>query len=203
MSWIKICGLTSAAAVAAALEVRADAIGFVFAPSPRRVDPRTAARLAAPARGRLELVAVTRAPTQELIDAVLAELAPDALQADFADLAQLTLPRGLALLPVLRARAPLPEALPARTLVEGARSGSGEPWDWAAARGLAHRTQLVLAGGLGIASVARAIATVRPYGVDVSSGVEEAPGIKSAVKIQAFAAAARAAFEALDAAPAT
>jgi len=203
MSWVKICGLTSPAAVDAALEAGVDAIGFVLSPSPRRVDPRTAARLAAPARGRLELVAVTLAPTQALIDAVLAEFAPDVLQADLADLAGLTLPRELGLLPVLRAGAAPPATLPARALIDGVRGGSGEPWDWASARELARRTQLVLAGGLGLASVAGAIAAVRPHGVDVSSAVEEAPGIKSPAKIRAFVAAARAAFEALDPAAAS
>lgn len=196
MSWIKICGLTTPAAVAGALEAGADAIGFVFAASPRRVTAQAAARLAAPLRGRMQVIAVTRGPAQALLDEVLAELAPDALQDDLAALTGLSLPRQLDLLPVLRASQPLPESLPERLLMEGPRSGSGEPWDWAQARSLARRTRVVLAGGLDCGNVAGAIATVQPYGVDVSSGVEDAPGLKSTAKIREFVERARAAFAA-------
>lgn len=199
--WIKICGLTEERAVAAALEARVDAIGFVFAPSVRRVQPPEAARLARSARGRLACIAVTRHPEQALVDEILRDFAPDVLQSDAADLAELRLPRELALLPVLRsgdaADGTLPgrAALPARLLFEGPASGTGRTGDWQQARMLARRTELVLAGGLDAHNVAAAIAQVRPFGVDVSSGVEAAPGVKSPERIAAFAAAARAAFE--------
>ena len=74
-------------------------------------------------------------------------------------------------------------------------SGSGVAGDWNAARRLARRTQLVLAGGLNTGNVAAAIAAVQPFGVDVSSGVEVRPGMKSAAEIVSFASAARAASE--------
>jgi phosphoribosylanthranilate isomerase len=189
--WVKICGVTTPAAVAAALEARADAIGFVFAESVRRVTPARAAELAAPARGRIRCVAVTRDAAQEEIDALLAEFAPDVLQAEWSDLARLRVPRVLDLLPVVRAGCEPPDPPPARALFEGAVSGAGVPCDWARARAFARRTELVLAGGLSADNVAEAIRTVSPYGVDVSSGVEAAPGIKNPQEILRFVRAAR------------
>ena len=191
--WIKICGLTTPEAVSAALGAGVDALGFVFAPSPRRVTPQLAARLAWPARGRARCVAVVRHPVQAEIDQMLELFAPDVLQGDLAELASLRLPAGLAQLPVLRAMSAAPAVLPGRILFESARSGSGIRADWDAAGVLARRTELVLAGGLDSASVGAAIATVRPFGVDVSSGVEERPGVKSPAAITQFVQAARAA----------
>ena len=188
--WIKICGVTTPEAVSAALDAGADAIGFVFADSPRRVTPEQATRLAAPARGKLRCVAVTRHPGQPLVEEILAGFRPDALQTDAQDLAQLRLPRGLELLPVLREPAG-PQALPRRVLFEGAASGAGRACDWSAAAEVARRTQLVLAGGLHPGNVAEAITVVRPFGVDVSSGVEARPGVKDPAAIARFAAAAR------------
>jgi phosphoribosylanthranilate isomerase len=95
---------------------------------------------------------------------------------------------------VLRAGAGLPQPLPARLLFEGPVSGSGATADWAQACELAGRTGLVLAGGLRPANVAAAIGRVRPYGVDVSSGVESQPGVKSPALVLEFVKAARAAF---------
>ena len=83
--------------------------------------------------------------------------------------------------------------LPARILYEGKASGAGLTADWSRAQSVAKQTQLVLAGGLNERNVAAAIAVVTPYGVDVSSGVESAPGIKDTSKIEAFIRAARAA----------
>lgn len=191
--WVKICGITSEQAVAAALESGADALGFIFAPSTRRVAPEQAARLAQSARGRVSLVAVTLHPGQPLVDEILATFRPDALQSDLADLEQLQLPQGLARVPVLRSGAPEPHPFPGRFLFEGARSGSGELSDWHAASRWARAGELILAGGLNADNVAAAIRAVNPFGVDVSSGVESAPGCKSADKITQFIAAARAA----------
>ncbi|MBS0396347.1 MAG: hypothetical protein JSR54_17145, partial [Proteobacteria bacterium] len=112
---------------------------------------------------------------------------------DAADFEDLALPATLGRLPVLRTGQPLPAVPPARCLYESADSGRGARADWDAARGLARRTELVLAGGLDPANVAAAVATVRPFGVDVSSGVECAPGRKDPALIFDFVAAARAA----------
>jgi phosphoribosylanthranilate isomerase len=192
--WIKICGLTTPDAVAAAIEARVDAIGFVFTQSVRQLTSERASELAAPARGALPCVAVMFQPQQPLVDEVLRDFRPDVLQCDAADLAALRLPTSLELLPVLRPGASLPRTLPGRVLFDGSASGAGRITDWTEAQALARRTRVILAGGLDSANVAAAVATVRPHGVDVSSGVEEARGVKSPAKIAHFVAAARAAF---------
>lgn len=186
--WIKICGLTTPEAVEAAVAAEVDAIGFVFAESPRRVTPRRAVQLAAIARGRVRCVAVIRHADQKGIDEILEVFHPDVLQADLADLCSLELPRQLEILPVVRHEV---ASLPARVLFEGPASGSGQACDWVSARDIARRTQLVLAGGLNSGNVAEAIEAVMPFGVDVSSGVEERPGIKSVEKIVQFTERAR------------
>jgi phosphoribosylanthranilate isomerase len=188
--WIKICGMTTPEAVTAALDARVDAIGFVFADSVRRLTPEAAAHLAAPARGRLACVAVTRHPSQQALDEILEVFRPDVLQTDAVDLTTLQVPAQLPRLPVLRG-APASGSLPARLLFEGLASGTGKTCDWSGARQLAGRTQLILAGGLRADNVAAAIAEVQPFGVDVSSGVESRPGIKSPAEIARFAHAAR------------
>jgi phosphoribosylanthranilate isomerase len=83
-------------------------------------------------------------------------------------------------------------APPARLLFEAARSGTGAIADWDEARALAAETELVLAGGLNADNVVAAIDYVRPWGVDVSSGVEGAPGLKDPDKINEFVARVRA-----------
>jgi phosphoribosylanthranilate isomerase len=192
--WIKICGITTAQAVEAALAARVDAIGFVFADSPRQLTLADAVALAAPVRGRARCVAVTRQPSQRHIDEVLTVFDPDMLQTDTEDLRSLNLPKQLELLPVFRGWEPQQGKLPARLLFEGLTSGSGTPCDWTVAQRVARRSQLVLAGGLDADNVATAISAVRPFGVDVSSGVEERPGVKSPTEVARFAAAARSAF---------
>ncbi len=194
--WIKICGMTSEEAVATCLQQAVDAIGFVFAPSVRRLEPRQASALAAPARGRVPCVAVMQHPTQAQLDQILSEFAPDLLQTDLDDLERLQRPLTLPLLPVLRTGVSValtPRRLPGRLLFEGPRSGSGTASDWNAAATLARRTELILAGGLSADNIGNAIARVRPFGVDVSSGVEDAPGRKCPHKIVEFIQAARAA----------
>ena len=196
--WIKVCGMTTAEAVDAALAADVAAIGFVFAESKRRVTPQLAAQLAAPARGRVRCIAVTRHPEQSVIDEILTVFKPDALQSDIEDLKSLHLPAQLELIPVLRAGRVDPEHLPARFLFEGPVSGTGVPADWPIAQKLARRAQLILAGGLSPENVAAAIHQVQPFGVDVSSGVESAPGIKSPDRIASFVRSARAAFQSLN-----
>jgi phosphoribosylanthranilate isomerase len=192
--WIKICGITTAEAVEAALGAGVDAIGFVFADSPRQLTLADAVALAAPARGRARCVAVARHPSQRHIDDILSVFDPDMLQTDTEDLRELRLPKQLELLPVFRGWEPQQGKLPARLLFEGLTSGTGTPCDWTAAQRVARRTQLVLAGGLDADNVTTAISAVRPFGVDVSSGVEERPGVKSPTEVARFAAAARSAF---------
>jgi phosphoribosylanthranilate isomerase len=192
--FVKICGMTTPAAVDAALSCDVDAIGFVFAPSVRRVSAQQANELAAPARHRVACVAVARHPSRADVEQILRDFKPDILQTDLDDLDDLEalqLPRTLSVLPVMRPGAPRACGLPGRVLFEGPVSGSGQTTDWDLAAELAQRSQVILAGGLDPANVAGAVRHVRPFGVDVSSGVEERPGIKSSDKIEKFVAAAR------------
>jgi phosphoribosylanthranilate isomerase len=198
MAFVKICGMTDARAVGAALEAGADAIGFVFAPSVRQVTPAQAQQLAQPARGRALCVAVTQHPDAGLMAEVFATFRPDVWQSDLPDLAGIAAPANVATWPVLRGAptaAVTASLQPAqRVLFEGPRSGTGRVADWSAARALAGHCALILAGGLAPANVAEAVAAVQPFGVDVSSGVEEAPGRKSPALIADFVSRARAAF---------
>jgi len=191
---VKICGMTDARAVHAALEAGADAIGFVFAPSVRQVSPREAAEMAVPARGRALCVAVTQHPSAAQLNSIFSLFKPDVLQTDVEDLSGIDLPEGVSSWPVLRGMQEGTTLPAGRLLFEGPRSGTGKVADWSAARALARNCELILAGGLSPANVAEAIASVRPYGVDVSSGVEEAPGQKSRALVGSFIATARAAF---------
>jgi len=191
--FIKVCGMTTPEAVSMALDCEVDAIGFVFANSVRRVSTQRASELAAPARHRVACVAVTRHPSREEVATILREFKPDILQTDLDDIDRLDLPQTLSVLPVMRA-GPAPAcALPRRVLFEGPVSGSGQTTDWQQAAELARRVEIILAGGLHTGNVGDAIRQVQPFGVDVSSGVERSPGIKSIQKIEQFVAAARAA----------
>jgi len=189
---VKICGLTTAEAVEAAVSAGADAVGFVFhEPSPRNVSPEVAARLAAQLPPGVRKVAVTLHPGQALVDDILAALAPDVWQTDAADFELLRIPVEVERWPVFRSGSGLQSPLPVRLLFEGPRSGAGEVANWSAAADLADRTELILGGGLTSANVAAAVATVRPFGIDVSSGVELSPGRKDLARILEFVAAAR------------
>ncbi len=192
--WVKVCGLTAPDAVAAAIDAGADAIGLVFAESPRAVSVDDAVLLAGLARGHAQVVAVMRHPEPALAHEVQARVAPDLLQTDAGDYEGFDLMPGVAALPVYRDHdVGDPAALPERLLFEGRNSGSGERADWDLARRIAAGRRLVLAGGLDPDNVGAAVTAVRPWGVDVSSGVESAPGRKDPQKINEFIKAARAA----------
>jgi phosphoribosylanthranilate isomerase len=144
--------------------------------------------------GSIARVAVMRHPTPALWRHVWEVFAPDWLQSDAQDFATLDLPAACFALPVYRNGRVLPGSgnRPARVLFEGAVSGSGLAADWDEARDFARATQLILAGGLDQDNVADAIRYVRPWGVDVSSGVEKRPGEKDPAKIKEFVARVRA-----------
>jgi phosphoribosylanthranilate isomerase len=196
--WIKICGLRTPEAIAAAAEAGADAVGFVFhAASPRNVSIEQARALQRAVPTGVERVAVFLHPSQALVDEVLAAVEPDWLQTDASDLVGLRLPSGQRVLPVLRTGAGSPAAVPTRCLLESGRSGAGERADWSEAARLARLTEVVLAGGLDPRNVGDALHAVRPFGVDVSSGVERERGVKDEDRIREFIRAARAAERAL------
>lgn len=207
---VKICGLTTPDALDAALAAGADLVGFVHFPkSPRHLPLERAPALVAQARGRaLKVALVVNADDAELAD-VIAALDPDLLQlhgretpervseirARFGRPVMKALPvavrSDLVSLPAYAAVAdrilfdakPAPDAaLP---------GGNGQVFDWELVRGLDVARPLMLSGGLDAGNVAEAIAATGVGGVDVSSGVETAPGVKSPEKIHAFVAAAR------------
>jgi phosphoribosylanthranilate isomerase len=196
--WIKVCGLRTREAIEAAASAGADAVGFVFhEASPRHLTLAEARALVACVPEEVETVAVFLHPSQALVDAAIDAIGPDWVQTDAADLDGLRLPVGQKTLPVFRTggrgtdEAISREVRGSRFLLESALSGAGERADWTMAASIATAGELVLAGGLDAANVGAAIATVRPFGVDVSSGVERSRGVKDVALIRDFVAAAR------------
>lgn len=191
---VKICGLRSEADVAAAVEAGADAVGFVFAESVRRVTATEAAEATEKMHNDIRKVAVMRHPGNEEWQDILLEFRPDVLQTDIEDFALLDVPDTVQRFPVIREGNPLlDDDLPDVFLYEGVRSGQGQAVDWKKAAEIASRGMMILAGGLCADNLGEAIAIVRPFGVDVSSAVESAPGVKSPELIREFINAVRAA----------
>lgn len=190
---MKICGINDIVTARAAVSAGADAIGFVFAESPRRVSPAQAASIARVVPSDVLKVAVFRQPTRAEIEAVLEDFAPDMIQADHEAIGPL---HDIEIMPVFREDG---DRLPGggTFLYEGPVSGSGVGVDHRRAARVARLGKMVLAGGLRPENVATAIERVRPFGVDVSSGVELSPGVKDPALIESFVAAARAATERL------
>lgn len=186
---IKICGIVDgrSAAVAAA---GADSIGFVFADSSRRLSPAEATRIAQDLPSNIERVAVFRLATADEVRRVLDVFPADIVQTE-ADADLLTM-LGDRLLPVLHDDEWLDETVEGvgvgmPILLEAAgRGGRGVRPSWQRAGRLARLYRLILAGGLQPANVGEAIRTVMPWGVDVSSGVESSPGVKSLELIEKF-----------------
>ena len=209
---IKICGIKDLAAMDAALEAGADMVGLVFfPPSPRSVSLEEGAKLAARARGKALVVALTVDADDALVDAIKARVAPDMLQLHGQETpARVSEIRKRAGLPMIKAL-PVAEAgdldvVPAYAAVaerilfdarpprDATRPGGhGSPFDWTLLAHVARTRPIMLSGGLDPENVGAAIRTVRPDAVDVSSGVEKSPGVKDAEKIARFVANARAA----------
>jgi phosphoribosylanthranilate isomerase len=194
---IKICGLTTPEMVDAAVGAGVDAVGVVLSPSKRRVTPERASMLLARLPGCVAGVAVYRHPDAELVGWASQHLPAWTLhQSDAGDFAG-----ALAGVPDDR-RVPVVRLGPSfereiarhegrMVLVEGPDSGSGEAAAWHEAGPWIPRCRVVLAGGLGIENVAGVVRTLRPFAVDVSSGVEREPGVKDAGMMRAFVAAVR------------
>ena len=216
---IKICGLSTAPTLGAALDAGADMVGFVFFDkSPRHVTLDQASALAHQIRGRAQTAALTVDASDEALSAIIAAMAPDYLQlhgretpqrvaeisrlfgrqtikaigvSSANDLAGAAAYADAADRLLFDAKAPKDARLP---------GGNGVAFDWRLLAGLDLRRPYLLSGGLDAGNVAQAIAITGARGVDVSSGVEHAPGIKDVDKIEAFVAAARAAFARAEAA---
>ena len=205
MTRVKICGLTRLEDAELAVEHGAWALGFIlWEPSPRAADPAVAAGIARAMRRRAELVGVF----------VNASLDDVARAADALGLTHLQLhgDEGPAFATEARRRTGCKIIKAARIAsgadlqaleryrtdfhlldarVEGKQGGTGESWDWELAGHRRSTIPAILSGGLTAENVADGIAAVRPYAVDVASGVEASPGIKDPEKVRAFLAAAR------------
>ena len=208
---IKICGLKTPDALDVALEAGADMVGFVFFPaSPRHVGYEAVRPLAARVRGRAKKVALSVDASDEQLAAIIDALKPDLLQlhgqeapervivvrtrfglpvmkalpiAEKADLSPIRLYDKLADRLIFDARAPRDATRP---------GGLGKSFDWRLLENLKVGVPFMLSGGLDADNVAEALRITRAGGVDVSSGVERAPGEKDPDKIRAFVRSARA-----------
>jgi phosphoribosylanthranilate isomerase len=189
--FIKICGLRKEQHVNAAIEAGADALGFVFAKSRREIKPIEAAYISVNIPSNILRVAVMLHPTNEYWQKVLNEFSPDVLQADVQDFSSLDIPNSIEKWPVFREGSSIPNA-DGKFIFEGKESGQGETVDWVSAATIKNNKKMILAGGLDANNVARAINVVNPFGVDVSSGVESAPGQKDIHMIKNFVSAAKA-----------
>jgi len=216
--WIKICGNTSLEDALLAAESGADAVGFVFAPSPRRVTAAEIAAITPHLPATVEKIGVFVDSTLEEIVSTVQACGLTGVQLHFD--ADSDLPARLRehlgpeprILRVIRFNAetaaqcavqlaecsqnPHVDAVLVDARTTAAAGGSGLTFDWDEARisifeYAQARKRLVTAGGLNPDNVAEAIATLRPWGVDVASGVEAAPGRKDAVKVREFIRRAR------------
>ncbi|PSL51858.1 phosphoribosylanthranilate isomerase [Saccharothrix carnea] len=198
--YVKLCGLRTPADVAAAVDAGADAVGFVLSASVRQVDVDTARRLVREVPSHVLAIGVfsgvvaadvRRLAEESGVGAV--QLHGDYPRAAFDEV-------GASGVPLVRA-----VALTADTdvrvgafgeemlLLDSPQAGSGHRWDLAALDGARPEGRWLLAGGLGVANVAEAVAQARPWGVDVSSGIEASRGVKDHGLMREFVAAARAA----------
>jgi phosphoribosylanthranilate isomerase len=216
--WIKICGNTSLEDALQATEAGADAVGFVFAPSPRQVTTAEVAAITPRLPATVEKIGVFVDATLEEIVSTVEACGLTGVQLHFD--ADLELParlheqlgQELRILRVIHFSAetsaecavqiaecnqnPHVDAVLVDSRMTGTAGGTGVTFDWVEARKsffkhLAARKCLIAAGGLTPANVAEAIATLRPWGLDVVSGVEAAPGRKDAVKVREFVARSR------------
>jgi len=208
---VKICGLKTPEALDVALESGADLVGFVFfPPSPRHLGLSEARTLGARVEGRAGKVALTVDANDEALGDIIAALQPDMLQLHGKETPErVVVVRSRFHLPVMKALpiatradlSPIREyanvadrlLFDARAPQEATRPGGlGKAFDWTLLKGINPGIPFMLSGGLDASNVSEAIRITRAPGVDVSSGVERAPGEKDPDKIRAFIKAARA-----------
>lgn len=215
--WVKICANTTLEDAQLAAEAGADAVGFVFAPSPRRVIPAQVAAIVPHLPAALEKVGVFVDRSFEEIAATVETCGLTGVQLHFdagAELPAKLRSRFGASLRIVRVlhfggedseqialpfgEDPHVDAVLVDSRAASAVGGTGRSFDWALAsttlfQGAKPRELLIAAGGLNPENVAEAISLLRPWGVDVASGVESAPGRKDPAKVHSFVARARAA----------
>ena len=207
---IKICGLKSEEAVARAVERGASHIGFIFfEKSPRNIEPDIAGKLADPVRGLAKIVAVTVDADNDDLDEIIALLKPDMLQLHGSESPDRVLTiKAIYGLPVIKAFA-IREAsdlekidsyigIVDRFLFDAKPpkgsdlpGGNGVSFDWTLMHSLDEGVNYMLSGGLNKDNIGEALAVTRAPGIDISSGVESAPGVKDLGMIDAFFDAVR------------
>ena len=197
MTRIKICGITRTQDIHAVAQSGADALGLVFyEKSPRHVTAEQAAKLAQAMPPFVTVVGLFVNPTVAFVREVLAKVPLDVLQFHGEELPEFCRQFGRPYLKAIRVKAGVDlvecaaryvdaQGLLLDAFVEGTQGGTGESFDWAL---IPQKLPLpvILSGGLHVGNVAQAIKQVRPYAVDVSSGVEASKGIKDAAKVAAF-----------------
>lgn len=209
---IKICGLKTPQALDAALAGGASHVGFIFFPkSPRNVEPIFAGELRQAAKGKAKVVAVTVDADDAFLDAIVVAMSPDMIQlhgsetparvadvkaryglpvmkalsvSETADLGKIAPFRGIADRFLFDAKPPKGSELP---------GGNGVSFDWRLLAALDRDVDYMLSGGLNAANIGDALRLANPPGIDVSSGVEKAPGVKDAALIEEFFQAVRSA----------
>jgi phosphoribosylanthranilate isomerase len=190
MTWVKVCGLGTSADVAVAEAAGADAVGFVLASSPRQISVSRAAELISVATSLSVLVTVDLDPDE--VEHLFTQTGADALQphgrsgSEAAEVAQRL---GKTVIFPVSAGEPTAGVDSAFMLLldtpsDSQQGGTGRSFDWNLAGDVGR--PVVLAGGLGPENVRAAIAAVSPWGVDASSGLESAPGVKDAEKVRLF-----------------
>lgn len=198
---VKICGITSVADALAAVNAGADALGFMFyAPSPRNVAFGLAAEIIRQLPPLVAKVGVFVNPTEDEVRRAIGDCGLDTLQFHGEETPEFCRRFGLKTMKAFRVRDAesleqtkpyASEAWLLDSYVAGQLGGTGARFNWDLATDAARRHTVLLAGGLTPENAAEAVRNVRPYGLDVSSGVESAPGKKDAAKVRAFIAAAK------------
>lgn len=196
---VKICGITRADDAAIAVSLGAWAIGFVFWPkSPRYIDPARARAIAGALPGHVERVGVFVDEQPDRVRDVVSRVGLTAVQLHGSEVRGDWTAPGPPVIKAVGLEHPQREAIlsewrDTRVLIDAhdphRRGGTGRTTDWTVAAGIASGREIVLAGGLCAENVAQAIARVQPWGIDVSSGVEDAPGVKNPERLRALFAA--------------
>ncbi|HSJ82195.1 MAG TPA: phosphoribosylanthranilate isomerase [Acidimicrobiia bacterium] len=196
--FVKLCGIKTESDLEAAVDAGADAVGFVLTPSPRQISLSQAGHLNGLLPDHVLGVAVFHEPSPELLRRTEEEVRPALFQSETATLVGLTPDR---ILPVvadgedLGRRIDDAAAVTSREWVlvdSSARGGTGRPVSRARLAQVATSANMILAGGLDQENVAEIVSRLRPFGVDVSSGIERSPGVKDPERMRSFVAAARA-----------
>ena len=198
MVLVKICGITTEADALLAVALGADALGFVFAPSVRQVSPQAVGHIVERVPRHIVTVGVFRNESPQRVVEIVngiglrgAQLHGEESPADSSYVAA-RVPWTIKAFPAGHLGIGRLEDYGAHVvLVDAASPGSGEVFDWRLAEGVVDPGKLILAGGLDPTNVADAIHHLHPFGVDVSSGVESAPGRKDPRKLRDFVVAAR------------